>query len=36
VQAEDQLKRCAEVLDGYAAEVYQAVHAPLGQEGVDA
>jgi hypothetical protein len=36
VQAEDQLKRCAEALDGYAAEVYQAVHAPLGREGTDA
>lgn len=36
VQAEDQLKRCTEVLDGYAAEVYQAVHAPLGRQGTDA
>jgi len=33
VQAEEQLKHCAEMLDGYAAEVYQAVHAPLGREG---
>ena len=33
VRAEDQLKRCAEALDGYADEVYQAVHAPLGREG---
>lgn len=36
VQAEDQLKRCAEVLDGYADEVYRAVHAPLGRESPDA
>ena len=32
IQAEEQLKRCAEALDGYANDVYQAVHAPLGQE----
>ncbi|MFE9204585.1 Chromate resistance protein ChrB [Micromonospora sp. NPDC007230] len=32
VQAEDGLKRCAEALDSYATAVYQAVHAPLGQE----
>ncbi|GAA2218410.1 hypothetical protein GCM10010429_50560 [Micromonospora olivasterospora] len=32
VQAEDRLKHCTEVLDGYADDVYQAVHAPLGQE----
>jgi hypothetical protein len=30
--AEARLKRCAEVLDGYADEVYQAVHAPLGRQ----
>jgi hypothetical protein len=35
-RAEDHLKRCAEALDGYAAEVYRAVHAPLGGEGTDA
>lgn len=32
VQAEDHLKRCTNVLDSYATDVYQAVHAPLGQE----
>jgi hypothetical protein len=31
-QADEQLKACAELLDGYADEVYRAVHAPLGQE----
>jgi hypothetical protein len=30
--ADVRLKRCAEVLDDYADEVYQAVHAPLGRE----
>jgi len=34
VHAEERLKRCQEVLDGYATEVYQAVHAPLGTESV--
>jgi hypothetical protein len=34
--AEDHLKRCAAVLDGFADEVYQAVHAPLGRETPDA
>jgi hypothetical protein len=31
-RATDGLKRCVEALDGYAAEVYQAVHAPLGRQ----
>jgi hypothetical protein len=31
-QAEAGLKRCAGVLDDYAADVYQAVHAPLGRQ----
>lgn len=31
-QAEERLKSCTEILEGYAAEVYQAVHAPLGQD----
>jgi hypothetical protein len=30
--AGEQLKACAQLLDGYAEEVYQAVHAPLGTE----
>jgi hypothetical protein len=30
--ADVRLKGCAEVLDDYADEVYQAVHAPLGRE----
>lgn len=30
--ADEQLKACAELLDGYADEVYRAVHAPLGTE----
>jgi len=30
--AEERLKRCAEILDGYADEVYRAVHAPLEQD----
>jgi hypothetical protein len=34
VHAEERLKRCQEVLDGYATEVYQAVHAPLGTDSV--
>jgi hypothetical protein len=36
MRAEDRLKRCGEALDGYVAEVYRAVHAPLGGEGSDA
>ena len=32
VRAEEQLKRCGEILDGYANDVYSAVHAPLGLE----
>ncbi len=36
VRAEDHLKRCAEVLDGYANEVYRAVHTPLGRDTPDA
>lgn len=32
VDAEEKLKRCTEALDGYADEVYRAVHAPLGRE----
>jgi hypothetical protein len=34
--AEVGLKRCADVLDDYAAAVYQAVHAPLGRPNRDA
>jgi hypothetical protein len=30
--ADEQLKACAQLLDGYADEVYQAVHAPLDTE----
>jgi hypothetical protein len=32
LDAEVLLKRCAEILDEYANEVYRAVHAPLGRE----
>jgi hypothetical protein len=35
-EAEISLKRCADVLDDYAADVYQAVHAPLGRPNRDA
>jgi hypothetical protein len=35
-QAETSLKRCATVLDDYAADVYQAVYAPLGRQHRDA
>jgi hypothetical protein len=31
-EADEHLKRCTELLDSYADEVYRAVHAPLGQE----
>jgi hypothetical protein len=33
-QADDQLKACTDLLDGYADEVYRAVHAPLGTQGL--
>lgn len=36
VQAEGHLRRCVQLLDSYADEVYQAVHAPLNQEDPDA
>jgi len=32
VDAEERLKRCEAVLDGYADEVYRAAHTPLGPE----
>jgi hypothetical protein len=31
MDADDKLKRCVEILDGYAEEVYAAAHAPLGR-----
>lgn len=33
VDAEERLKRCTEILDNYADEVYRAAHAPLGRDG---